>query len=97
MEQNQLKKLQMVQFECPEYRNPCVLSIIGPIPFSHFPLSGVIDNWTPQYESKKGGKLMEQNQLKKLQMVPFECPEYKTPVFRPLLGESLFQISLSLG
>ena len=29
MEQNQLNRLQMVQFECPRYRNPCVSSILG--------------------------------------------------------------------
>ena len=37
--QNQLNRLQMVQLECPKYRNPCVASILGWIPFSHFPLS----------------------------------------------------------
>ena len=50
---------------------------------SHFsfpaPLSGVIDNWTPQYESQEVGKCMEQNQLNRLQMVQFECPKYRNP------------------
>ena len=29
LEQNQLNRLQMVQFECPKYRNPCVSSTFG--------------------------------------------------------------------
>ena len=33
------------------------------------------NNWTPQYESKKGGKFLEQNELYRLQMVQFECPK----------------------
>ena len=40
--QNQLDRLQMVQFECPRYWNPCVSSIFGWFPFSHFPLPGLI-------------------------------------------------------
>ena len=54
--QNQLDRLQMVQFECPRYRNPCVLSDFGWIHFSHFPLSGVIRNGSPSIKLK----MMEQ-------------------------------------
>ena len=43
-------------------------------PVSH-PLSGVIDNWTPQYESQEVGKFMQQKQVNRLQMVQFECPK----------------------
>ena len=38
------------------------------------PLSGVIRNWTPQYKDLKGVKFLEQYELKRLQMVQFECP-----------------------
>ena len=53
----------MVQFECSRYWNPRVSLIVGGIPFliSSLSLSGVIDNWTPQYESLKGGTLLGQN------------------------------------
>ena len=37
LEQNLLNRLQMVQFECPRYNNPCVC---GVNPFSHFWLWG---------------------------------------------------------
>ena len=36
LEQNQLNRLQMVQFEYPKYWNPCVSFTFGWIPFSHF-------------------------------------------------------------
>ena len=42
LEKNQLDRLQMVQFKCRKYRNPCVPLIFGWTPFSHFQLSGVI-------------------------------------------------------
>ena len=29
LEKNQLDRLQMVQFKCPKYRNPCVPLIFG--------------------------------------------------------------------
>ena len=35
--------------------------LLGESLFPHSPLSGVIDNWTPQYESKKGGKLLNKS------------------------------------
>ena len=35
-EQNLLNRLQMVQFECPKYWNPCVSFTFVWIPFSHF-------------------------------------------------------------
>ena len=138
MEQNQVNRLQMVQFDCPRYRIPCVpapaasflllsgviknwtsqhegwrggkflnkisstgckwsnlnappqvLKPLCPILFwvnpffsfsapaaSFLPLSGVIDNWTSQYEGWRGVKFLEPNQLNRLQMVEFECPRY---------------------
>ena len=53
LEQNQLNRLQMVQFHIPKVRNPCVIHF-WVIPFSPFsvlapsflPLSGVIRNWS---------------------------------------------------
>ena len=58
LERNQLNRLQMVQFECPKYRNPCVSSIFGRIPFSNFHSPGVIRNWTPQYKDQDDGKIL---------------------------------------
>ena len=46
---------------------------------SFLPLSGVIDNWTLQYECQKGGNFLEQNQLNRLLMVQFECPRVRNP------------------
>ena len=43
------------------------------------PLSGVIRNWTPQYEDCKGGKSCGQNKLNRLQKVQFECPRVRNP------------------
>ena len=42
-------------------------------PFSHFQIWG-IKNWTPQYKDQEVGKISEQNWLKVLRMVQFECP-----------------------
>ena len=43
----------MVQ-NAPSTETPAPVShpLLGESLFSHSPLSGVIDNWTPQYESK---------------------------------------------
>ena len=48
-----------------------------PLYFSPFPLSGVMYNWTPLYESQQIGKHLGQNQFNRLQMVQFECPRYR--------------------
>ena len=67
----------------PQVQKPlCLVHIWMKIPLLHFPLSGpgLIDNWTPQYESQKGWKILEQNQLNRLQMVQFECPNYRNPL-----------------
>ena len=61
----------------PKYRNPFVSSI-----FSHFQLSGVIRNGSTQDD----GKIMQQNQLNRLQMVQFECPEYRNPSVASIFG-----------
>ena len=67
-------------------------------PFSHFLplllpsfLSGVIKNWTSQYERQKGGIILEQNHLTRLQMVQFECPMYRNPLL-----SSIFEAYCSL-
>ena len=74
----------MVQFECPKYRSPLCLIHFWVNPFSplpapaasSLPLSGVIRNGSPQYKGQEGGKILEQNQLNRLQMVQFEYPKY---------------------
>ena len=57
------------------------------------PLSGVIDNWTPQYESLKDRQILGQNQLNRLQMVQFECPRYWNPCVSLTVGGIPFLIS----
>ena len=39
-------------------------------------LSGV-KKWDPEYKDLEDGKIMEQNQLNRLQRVQFECPKYR--------------------
>ena len=46
---------------------------------SLLPFSGVIRNWTPQYERSEGGNFLEQNQLSRRQMVQFGCPKVRNP------------------
>ena len=53
LEQNQLNRLHMVQFDCPMYRSPCVSFISGRFPFPLFPSRGN-KNWTPQYKDQEG-------------------------------------------
>ena len=48
--------------------------------------SGVIRNWTPQYKDQDDGKIWEQNQLNRLQMVQFECPKYRNPCVSSIFG-----------
>ena len=50
------------------------------------PLSGVIRNWTSQYERQKGGKCLEQNQVIRLQLVQFECPRVTHPLKSSTFG-----------
>ena len=47
-----------------------------------------------QYESEKVGKISEQNWLKELQMVQFECPRYWIPCVSLRLGEFHFPFFL---
>ena len=59
--QNQLNRLQMVKFEFPQVQKTLCLKTYGPIPFSHLPHSGAIDNWAPQHEKQKVAIFLEQN------------------------------------
>ena len=79
-EQNGLKGMQMVQFECPRHSNPSVSFSfeVCKMALFHYWLSGVIRNG-PQYESEKFGKFQEQKGLKVMQMVQFECPRHPNP------------------
>ena len=70
----------------PRKRTPCVSSILGWFLFSHFPLSGVIRNGLPSKKMNKLEKIVEQNQLYRIQMVQFECPRYRTPMYHPFWG-----------
>ena len=64
----------------PSTETPVSHSLLSESLFSFsVPLSGVIRNWTPQYEDCKVGKLFGQNQLTRLQMVQFECPRGRDP------------------
>ena len=66
-------------FECPRIRNPCVSFTVEGIQFpisspapSFLLLSGVIRNGNPQYKGEGGGKILEQDQLIRLQKVQLE-------------------------
>ena len=83
-EQNELNRLQIVQFVCPKYRNPGVSLFFESIPFlisSPISLWGWgYTNWTPQYKDQDDGKIPEQNQLNSLQMVQFKCSRVRNPL-----------------
>ena len=76
------------------------LPFFSPCSFLPQSLSGVIRNWTSQYERQKSGNFLEQNQLNRLEMIQFECPGYWNhcvlftygwfpfPLFQPLLFSS---------
>ena len=70
----------MVQFECPRHWNPSVSSHpfleLGEFPFL---IISPLDELGPQYESEKVGNFPEQNWLKGLQIVQFECPRHWNP------------------
>ena len=72
----------MVQFEGPRHSISPAWPKLGEITFPIFspPLSGVI-RIGPQYKSAKVRKISEQNWLKLLQMVQFECPKDKNLEF----------------
>ena len=58
----------------------------------HFHLCGN-KKWAspqPQYKDRGNGKIYEQNQLKWLQMVQFECPKYKMPLFSSIFRLNAF-------
>ena len=46
--------------------------------FSFSPLWGN-KKWAPQYKDEEVGKIVEQNQLIRLQMVQFDYPKYRNP------------------
>ena len=92
--QNQLNRLQMVQFECPRYWNNCVSFTAERIPFLIFS-SGVIRIGLP---SKNMRKL---DFFDKISFTGSKCsslnaPGKETPVSHSLLSESLFSYSASL-
>ena len=51
----------------------------------------IIRNW--QYESEKVEKISEQNGLKGLQMVQFECPRHGKPSVSSILGVGRIPLS----
>ena len=55
-------------------------------PFSHFSSLGGNKKWAPQYKDEEVGKIWEQNQLNRLQMVQFECPRYRNPCVSSIFG-----------
>ena len=89
--QNQLNRLQIVQFECPKCRNPWPLCLIHfwVNPFPSFPLSAVIRNLTPQYKDQDDEIILKQNQHNRLQMVQFEFPKYRNPCVSFIFGSTV--------
>ena len=60
---------------------------------SFLPLFGVIRNGSSQYEGHEGGKIWEQNQFNRLQIVQFECPRVSNPCVLITVGGISFPIS----
>ena len=70
------------------------------IPFFEFsPLCGN-KKWASQYEDEEVGKIVEQNQLNRLQMVQFECQRVTRPLVSYTSGvycsSSLFTFTVSM-
>ena len=64
----------------PQVQKPLCLIHFWVNPFFSFsPLWGN-KKWAPQYEDEEIGTFKEQNQLNRLQMVQFECPNYRNPL-----------------
>ena len=78
---------------CPIYFWVIFVFSFSALAVSSLPLSGVIMNWTSQYERLKGGNFLQQNQFNRLQMVQFECPKYRIPESHSILGDSFFPFS----
>ena len=87
--QNQLNRLQMVQFECPRYRNPCVSFILEEFPY------GVIDNWTPSMKVKKFEKLWNKISLAGGKCSSLNFPSSETPAPRSFWKKSPSSFSTS--
>ena len=96
-EQNQLNRLQMVQFKCPGHWNLCVWSIVGWFPYSHFTLSGVIRNGIPSIKMRKLEKLWNKISSTGCKWSSLNAPSTETPVSHPFWGDSPFLIFPSLG
>ena len=92
-----------VSIEMPQLLKPLCQIHFRCIPFSPIlpsSFTGVIRNWTSHYEWWESGKILGQNQLNRLRMVQFECPEYWNPCVRSIFGAFpflLFFLPLSLG
>ena len=99
LERNQLNRLQIVQFECPKYRNPYGSFTFECLPFPHFQrisspcsflsssLFWVIRNGSPQYKGQEGGNIFVHNQLNRIQKFQFECPRVRNPCVSSTLRE----------
>ena len=79
--------LQMVQLECPRHRKPTVSFFfgVGRIPFSHYWPSGVIRICSSVWKLKSWN-LFQQNGLKRVQMVQFECSKHRKPALSFFFG-----------
>ena len=64
----------------PQVHKPPCLIRFWVNPFFSFPLSGVIRNGLPSIRMRKLETFWEQTQLNRLQMVQFECPNYRNPL-----------------
>ena len=85
--------MQMVQFECPRHWKPSVAYSFGVerIPLSHYWTSGVIRIGLPVWTWKR--HFPEQNGLKGLQMIQFECPRHSNPSVSSNSGVAWFPLS----
>ena len=70
----------------PKVQKPLCLIHFWVNPFFSFSTLWGNKKWAPQYKDEEVGKFWEQNQLNRLQVVQFECPEYRNPVYHPIFG-----------
>ena len=73
----------------PQALNPLWLTQVGRIPFP--PSPGVIRNWHSPVWKSKVWKISEQNWLKGLQMVQFECVKYRNPCSSTIVWSSFYR------
>ena len=103
MEENQLDMLQIVQFECPRYSNPCLTFCFSWIPFSHFQpslslsLSGVIRIGLPSMRANNLKMFWDKFSLICWKWSNLNALGKQTLMWHPFLVNSRFSFSVFAG